>query len=157
MRGKKRLKESLRKSLSRHQRANGSRRSQATIRPCYEMNRKKSVSSKQTANDCWYLGIWLAIAIECVTCFFRFGLNLQSTRDTSWLRGLTFGLRSHHGYIGMLLLAAAFLFAQENGLVRKLLIIVGIGLLLSDLIHHFLILWPICGSPSLDLVYPKEM
>lgn len=32
--------------------------------------------------------------------------------------------------------------------------VVGVGLLSSDLIHHFLVLWPMTGSPDFDLVYP---
>ena len=47
--------------------------------------------------------IWIAgltLLIEAVTCAFRWGLDLQSTRDTSFLAPLTFGVRIHHGYVG---------------------------------------------------------
>ena len=30
----------------------------------------------------------------------------------------------------------------------------GAALILSDLVHHYAILWPIVGSPQFDLTYP---
>ncbi|MFH1468454.1 MAG: hypothetical protein ABIO70_28955 [Pseudomonadota bacterium] len=99
---------------------------------------------------CGY-GLALAVAMEAVTCLFRFGLGLQATRDTGFLARLTFGLRIHHGYVGLLLILLA---ALRPGLWRNLALIVGVGMLVSDLIHHFLVLWPITGSPQFDLTYP---
>ena len=32
--------------------------------------------------------------------------------------------------------------------------ILAIGLVVSDLVHHFLVLWPLTGSPQFDLFYP---
>ncbi len=93
----------------------------------------------------------LTVAIELVTCLFRFGLHLQSTHDTSWLRGVTFGLRIHHGYIGLMLIVVA-LFLRPSW--RRWLLILGCALVLSDLAHHFLVLWPITGHSDFDLVYP---
>jgi len=29
-------------------------------------------------------------------------------------------------------------------------------LFLSDIVHHFLVLWPITGNPEFDLFYPKN-
>jgi hypothetical protein len=99
---------------------------------------------------CWALA--LTVLFEAVTCVFRFGLNMQSTRDTGALRHWTFGLRIHHGYVGVLLLGVALLLRGE---VRKWSIIVGAALIASDLAHHFLVLWPITGDPAFDLVYPR--
>jgi hypothetical protein len=97
-------------------------------------------------------GVVLAVLIEAITIGFRFGLHLQSTRDTTAIGAYTFGLRVHHGYIGVFLLLLGW--CAPRGL-RHALWIVGMGLLLSDLMHHFLVLWPITGSPQFDLFYPK--
>ncbi len=94
----------------------------------------------------------LALVMEAVTLFFRFGLHLESTRDTRFLAGLTFGIRIHHGYVGLLMVLLAFIPARGAAL-RNGLILLGGALLLSDLIHHFLVLWPITGSPEFDLSY----
>ena len=36
------------------------------------------------------------------------------------------------------------------------MVIVGLALIKSDLIHHFLVLWPITGRHEFDLVYPER-
>jgi hypothetical protein len=36
-----------------------------------------------------------------------------------------------------------------------MLAVVAIGLVISDIIHHFLVLWPVTGSPEFDLRYPR--
>lgn len=41
----------------------------------------------------------------------------------------------------------------SNGL-RVWVLRVGAALILSDLAHHFLVLWPIAGDPHFDWVYP---
>lgn len=99
--------------------------------------------------------IGLTVAFEVLTCVLRFGLKLESTRDTaSVLSHLTCGYRIHHSYIGgaMMLLAAIL----WNRLPRMMswCLAIGLGLFFSDLIHHFLVLWPIFGSPQFDLTYP---
>jgi len=97
-------------------------------------------------------GLLLALALEGVTVGARFGLGLESTRDTGFLARLTFGWRIHHGYIGLLLLAAVPFLGSARA--RGWAIVLGVGLLVSDLVHHFLVLWPITGSPQFDLRYP---
>lgn len=100
-------------------------------------------------------GLALAAAMEAVTILFRFGFGLQATRDTRWLRRLTFGLRIHHGYWGvLLLLAVPFMGAWPH--LREAAIVLGLGLAVSDLVHHFAVLWPITGSPEFDLRYPDD-
>lgn len=96
-------------------------------------------------------GILLGILFELITLLFRFGLNLQSTRDTASLGAYTFGLRVHHGYIGVFVLVLGSCFPRG---LRHLLWIIAFGLIFSDLAHHFLVLWPITGSPQFDFVYP---
>ena len=98
----------------------------------------------------------LTALIEGVTVLFRFGLHLESSRDTASTVGrLTGGIRIHHGYIGVLavLIAATLLHRRPLSWGRWLLV-AGIALVLSDLVHHFLVLWPIVGSPEFHLVYP---
>jgi hypothetical protein len=100
---------------------------------------------------CWIA--CLTILFEGITCLFRFGLGMESTRDTGELRRLTFGLRIHHGYLGVLLAGAAFLFPRGSW-PRVWCLRVGVALVMSDLCHHFLVLWPITGDPHFDLTYP---
>jgi len=100
-------------------------------------------------------GLILAVAIELFTVWSRFGLGLQSSRDTEFIGILTFGIRVHHGYVGVLLIAFACTLIANMG-VRNAMMMVGIGLVASDLIHHFLVLWPITGSPEFDLLYKSS-
>jgi hypothetical protein len=101
--------------------------------------------------------IWGSVAgvlIEALTCVLRFGLRLQSTRDTGFLGRFTLGYRVHHGYLGLLalLVATCPLLRRQ---VRRWAVRVGLALLLSDLLHHFVVLWIATGSPQFDLVYPR--
>lgn len=100
-----------------------------------------------------FWGLAFAAAFEAATIFFRFGLGLKSTRDTRWLSRWTCGWRIHHGYIGILLLISAAMLPLPP-LWSDLAVIAGIGLAVSDFVHHFLVLWPITGSPEFDLRYP---
>ena len=62
-------------------------------------------------------------------------------------------LRVHHGYIGLLLLPLGWCFPLG---IRHALWIIAIGLIVSDLMHHFLVLWPITGTPQFDFIYPDH-
>ena len=95
----------------------------------------------------------LTVAFELLASLFHFGLGMRTTRDTRWLRTLTFGLRIHHGYPGLLLIVLAF-FCRSCGW-RRWCLIIGLALVLSDLAHHFLVLWPITGHSDFDLFYPE--
>ena len=98
-------------------------------------------------------GILLAVVIEAGTIGLRYGIDMQSTRDTGFIATCTCGIRIHHGYIGVLLIPLAWCFPLGQ---RHALWIAAVGLILSDLAHHFLVLWPIEGSPQFDLVYPQH-
>ncbi len=91
------------------------------------------------------------VAIELVTVALRFGLGLQSQTSTSWMAPLTFGLRIHHGYWGIVMLAAAL--GVRRPALRNALLILGGALFFSDMIHHFLVLWPVIGSPEFHFTY----
>ncbi|HSH05866.1 MAG TPA: hypothetical protein VLL52_25340 [Anaerolineae bacterium] len=108
-----------------------------------------------------FWALFFTLFFEFVTIFARFGLGLQSTRDTATTIGLiTRGIRIHHGYIGLLIILWSLM---RRG--RKFIgpithhhgRIFGIALLASDLIHHFLILWPIEGHHQFDLFYPPHV
>ncbi|HNW44296.1 MAG TPA: hypothetical protein PKI19_07305 [Elusimicrobiales bacterium] len=97
----------------------------------------------------------LTVVMEVATCIGRFGFNLQSTRDLSFLSKLTFGIRIHHGYIGLLFVIVA-LSAGFSATARQWLLRLGLAMVLSDLIHHFIVLWIATGSPQFDITYPKQ-
>ncbi len=97
--------------------------------------------------------IIFTILFEIVTIFFRFGLKLESTRDTASTIGvLSRGIRVHHGYTGLVIILLAML-VFKNGRKHRWLMIYGASLVLSDLVHHFLVLWPLVGSPEFDFTY----
>jgi len=97
--------------------------------------------------------LWAAV-VEIPTAIARFGLGLESTRDTAGTVGkLTLGLRIHHGYIGMLLLLIGGLLSSSSR-YREGLLILGGALALSDAFHHFVLLWLVTGSPQFDVFYP---
>ena len=43
-----------------------------------------------------------------------------------------------------------------GGAARNATLLLGAALFLSDMVHHFLVLWPVTGSPQFDLVYPEK-
>ena len=103
---------------------------------------------------CMGWGSFLAMGFTAVSAFLRFGLNLRASRSTRPLARFTRGWRIHHGYPGILMLVAALVPAVPP-VWRSALVLVGWALVLSDFIHHFLLLWLLQGSPEFDLRYPK--
>ena len=112
----------------------------------------------------WWIAVGLTILLEALTLLLRFGMGLESTRDTATTIGVwTLGLRIHHGYIGMMLWMFYLAIGDHHATtphrtvllqkVAKVAAISGFALFASDLIHHFLVLWPIVGSPQFDLFY----
>jgi hypothetical protein len=104
--------------------------------------------------------IWsliITVLIEGVTILFRFGFNLQSTRDTASTIGLlTGGIRIHHGYIGILMVIISIVFLKKLILFYDWFLIIGISLICSDIIHHFIVLWIITGNHEFHLFYPNS-
>jgi hypothetical protein len=78
---------------------------------------------------------------------------LEASQTTTIIGTFTLGLRIHHGYVGLLLVIAAPLFHHRG--VSNAMLMTGIGLLGSDLLHHFAVLWPLTGSPEFYLFYPR--
>jgi len=97
--------------------------------------------------------VLITAAMEGVTLLLRFGFGFRSPEATSFLRSFTGGLRIHHGYVGGLLLLPTVLI-YSGGPLYGWICATWLSLVYSDVIHHFLILWPITGSPEFDLFYP---
>ena len=98
----------------------------------------------------------LTVAMEAVTIVLRFGLKLESSRATASTVGvLTCGIRIHHGYVGVLIAVVALLCLRMRPVLSRWMLVVGVALLCSDLMHHFLVLWPIVGNPEFHLLYPS--
>jgi hypothetical protein len=101
-----------------------------------------------------FQGLIRAAVFEILTCVLRFGFALQSTRDTAFSIGrLTMGMRIHHSYTGIACAGLAFWLEQRFPKSSFHLLSIGIGLFISDMIHHFLVLWIITGNPQFDLLY----
>ena len=99
--------------------------------------------------------ILFTVLIEGVTVCLRFGAGLESSRQTASTVGrLTGGLRIHHGYLGALVILIAAAAVRRRPDLARWLLVGGIALVASDLVHHFLVLWPIVGSPQFHLLYP---
>lgn len=103
------------------------------------------------AGEVLLLGLLLALVLEAITCLLRFGADVRATRDTRFLARYTRRVRVHHGYWGVGLLALA---PVAGGAALDTLLIWGIGLAVSDALHHFLVLWPLTGSHEFHLRYP---
>ena len=104
----------------------------------------------------WLLVVLLTAGLELLTLVLRFGFQFDWTRDTAETIGLmTLGIRIHHGYCGVVLILLAWSFSQTHPRHAEVIYVVGWSLLLSDAIHHFLVLWPLTGSPQFDFVYPS--
>lgn len=96
---------------------------------------------------------WLTFAVELVTVFLRFGLGLEAGAEGSWFGRLTRGVRIHHGYVGAALLAVSALVGPTSA-TGTALFFAGFALAVSDIIHHFFVLWPLTGTPEFHLRYP---
>ena len=97
----------------------------------------------------------LTVVFEMLAVVLRYGFGLEATRDSaSTVGSITFGVRIHHGYIGVVLVLVAWLCCRRATRRFQVLLSLGLALVISDLVHHFLVLWPIEGDPHFDLVYP---
>lgn len=105
-----------------------------------------------------YMFVWcvgLTVVIELVCVVMRFGFGQTSSEATASTIGvLTFGYRVHHGYIGLLMMPLGVWLFSGRWSLGWLCFVVGAALFVSDAIHHFLVLWPITGSPQFDFLYP---
>ena len=99
----------------------------------------------------------LTAVFEAFTALCRFGLNMVATRDTaSTIGAITLGVCVHHSYLGIVLAAIAFFGLKSRPAVARWLLAVGMALICSDLLHHFVVLWLATCDPAFDLLYPRE-
>ncbi len=87
---------------------------------------------------------WTA-GFELLTCVCRFGFGLRSKVYAERYRRYTLGVRVHHAYFAALVLPAALMVPMEAWLQRAL-VAAALGLVLSDLLHHFVVLPILTGE-----------
>ena len=97
----------------------------------------------------------VAFFIEIITLFGRFFFRLSSKEIyTSLIKkfGLKFFVHFHHSFFGLVFSLVSF----HYGLVFWFNF--GLAMVLSDLFHHFIILWSIIGNPEFHIIYknPKH-
>jgi len=78
--------------------------------------------------------IILAFVLEIITIITR--MIFGSARDRYRKMKLKFKIRIHHGYIGLCLIFIIYIFFPA----QQMLLIIGWSLLISDLLHHFIVL-----------------
>jgi hypothetical protein len=106
--------------------------------------------------EIWAGILLLTVLMEGAALFCRFALGWTSTEVTAGTVGvLSFGIRIHHGYVGVLLLLPAWWGHRRGHAWGGWLLVFAAALVLSDLAHHFIFLWPLTGSPQWDWVYPQ--
>lgn len=86
----------------------------------------------------WTLGT--TALFEIVTCVCRFAIGWRSREFAGRYKRYTLGIRWHHGYFGVLLLPPVLLLVPAASPIHAPLIATGAGLIVSDLLHHFVVL-----------------
>ena len=99
-------------------------------------------------------GVLGAILLELVTIYLRFGRRMKAPEKTAWIGRMTRGYRVHHGYHGFTFIPAGLLIFP--GGVGEWLAVAGIALLLSDAIHHFIVLKWVTGHHEFWVKYPPR-
>ena len=98
----------------------------------------------------WIYILWIAGIIEVITIFGRFIFKI-STKDVLMKLMRRYGWKKvihfHHGFVGLIVVGLAVYFRSSLG------VNIGWGLVLSDAIHHFIVLWLIVGDPEFHIVY----
>lgn len=104
----------------------------------------------------WKLAIGVLLIIEAVTIFCRFAMKKESKDfhanriNKKWKKR---GIHWHHFLIGLAIIPLAFLF---RGSVELGLFNIGLGIFLSDMVHHFIVLAVFTGSPEFCLIYRNK-
>jgi hypothetical protein len=94
--------------------------------------------------------LFIALLVELITVIGRFGLHI-SMKDI-WTgamkkRGAKHWVHFHHAFFGIIVAIVALLIDTPLG------VSLGLGIALSDIIHHALVLWPLTGSPEFHILY----
>jgi hypothetical protein len=91
------------------------------------------------------LAVAWTVGFELLTCVFRFGIGLRSKVYANRYRRYTLGIRVHHAYFAAVVLPAAYGVPMEPWM-RDILVAAAAGLVLSDLVHHFVVLPILTGE-----------
>ena len=92
----------------------------------------------------------IAFCLEVLTLFGRFFLKFSS--KVFYIKlvkklGFRYFIHFHHMFFGMLISSASFFFELH------FFFNFGLGMILSDMIHHFIVLWLIVGDPEFHIIY----
>jgi hypothetical protein len=82
---------------------------------------------------------------EVFTCAGRFGFGFRSREIAPRYKRYTFGVRIHHGYVGAAAVPPAFLPVMAPP-AQAVVLGLAAGLIVSDLIHHFVVLPILTGQ-----------
>jgi hypothetical protein len=96
----------------------------------------------------------LTVIFEVITLIGRFGFGVRANESPSIVQKLTIGYRVHHSYLGILLFPVGY-FSQSVTDSSYLLMAMACALVLSDTIHHFLVLWPYTGDHEFTARYDE--
>lgn len=112
---------------------------------------------ERTPGEVLALGLATALVMEALTLGLRFGCGLKSSHHTCWIGRCTGGVRIHHGYPGLAIVPVGLGLGLGAGTTAlgAAVAIFGIGLLVSDLLHHFVALRLLTGDHEFDLRYPQ--
>ena len=99
------------------------------------------------------LAVALTLLFEGLTLALRVGAGMESRVATAGLASFTMGLRIHHGYIGLAMLAAVPWVRRRSPERADYWSAAGVALVLSDALHHAGALWVLNGSPGFDFTY----
>lgn len=101
---------------------------------------------------------WIAVGTligEAGTILTQFLLRWKFRFVARLIGAITRGVRIHHGYLGAAALLAAWLVPLAPAW-RHLALIAGGTLVLTDLVHHTLVLWLFTGAPGFALRYERH-
>lgn len=91
-----------------------------------------------------------ALLIEVITLFGRFIIKISSKEVLIKIMkflNIKIVINPHHGIIGLLIAIVSFFYDCP------VLFNLGLGLFISDIFHHFIVLWAIVGNPEFHVVY----
>ena len=94
--------------------------------------------------------------IEVITLVFRFGFNRRSRDFYSNSLNRRWGkykFHWHHLFLGLVIVPLSLMF---SGMFEKFMFNLGLGIVFSDLVHHFIILNIFVGESEFHLFYKNK-
>ena len=96
------------------------------------------------------------MVIEFVTLIFRFGFNRKSKEFYSNRLNRNWGnykFHWHHLFLGLVIVPLSLVF---SGMFKTIMFNLGLGVVFSDLVHHFIILNILVGESEFHLIYKNK-